>query len=216
MPLTPEQIEAMRRGAEAPEIADALGADGAAQDLTAAFIADPLFDWFSRPDARRAEMRLAFFRFLMKELILGVGEVMRPAAGGAAAVWMPSESLGPNPIVKEIEALPMLLGLTGWSRFGRLLRLRDVMDAHHPTDRPHDYLWFLGVTPEAQGHGVGSRLIKARLDALDAKGRPAFLETATEANVRLYSRHGFEVIGEYLAPPDGPKNWAMWREPRAG
>jgi len=24
------------------------------------------------------------------------------------------------------------------------------------------------------------------------------------------------VIGEYNAPPDGPKNWAMWREPRAG
>ena len=57
-------------------------------------------------------------------------------------------------------------------------------------------------------------LLKARLDRLDADGVPAFLETATEANVRLYSRHGFEVIGEYNAPPDGPKNWAMWREPR--
>jgi len=214
--MTPTEIEAMRRAAEAPEIADALGADGAARDLTAAFVADPLFDWFSRPDARRTETRLVFFRYLMKALILNVGEVMRPSTGGAAAVWMPSETLGPNPMVKELQALPMLLGLTGWRRFPRLLRLRDVMDAHHPNDRPHDYLWFLGVTPEAQGYGVGSRLIKSRLDALDARGRPAFLETATEANVRLYSRHGFEIIGEYNAPPDGPKNWAMWREPRVG
>ena len=214
--MTPDQIEAMRRAAEAPEIANAIGADGAAQDLAAAFVADPLFEWFSRPDDKRAAARLAFFRFLMKQLILNVGEVMRPSTGGGAAVWMPSESLGPNPVLKELEALPVLLGLTGWGRFGRILRLRGVMDAHHPMDRPHDYLWFLGVTPEAQGHGVGSRLIKARLAALDAKGRPAFLETATEANVRLYSRHDFEVIGEYNAPPDGPKNWAMWREPKAG
>ena len=214
--MTPDQIEAMRRAAEAPEIANAQGADGAAQDLAAAFVADPLFDWFSRPDDKRAAARLAFFRFLMKQLILNVGEVMRPSTGGGGAGWMPSESLGPNPVLKELEALPVLLGLTGWGRFGRILRLRGVMDAHHPMDRPHDYLWFLGVTPQAQGHGVGSRLIKARLEALDAKGRPAFLETATEANVRLYSRHGFEVIGEYNAPPDGPKNWAMWREPKAG
>jgi len=214
--MTPDQIEAMRRAAEAPEIADAAGADGAARDLTAAFGADPLFDWFSRPDDKRGAARLAFFRHLMKALILDVGEVMRPSTGGAAAVWMRSETLGPNPILKEIAALPTLIGLSGWRRFPRLVRLRDVMDAHHPMDRPHDYLWFLGVTPEAQGHGVGSRLIKARLDALDALGRPAFLETATEANVRLYSRHGFAVIGEYNAPPDGPKNWAMWREPRAG
>jgi len=212
--MTPAEIEAMRQAAEAPQIADAVGADGAAQDLAAAFVADPLFDWFSRPDHQRDTARLAFFRYLMKALILDVGEVMRPSTGGGAAVWMRSESLGPNPIHKELAALPTLIGLSGWSRFIRLVRLRGVMDAHHPMDRPHDYLWFLGVTPEAQGHGVGSRLIKSRLDALDAKGRPAFLETATEANVRLYSRHGFEVIGEYDAPPDGPKNWAMWREPK--
>ena len=212
--MTPAEIEAMRQAAEAPQIADAVGADGAAQDLAAAFVADPLFDWFSRPDHQRDTARLAFFRYLMKALILDVGEVMRPSTGGGVAVWMRSESLGPNPIHKELAALPTLIGLSGWSRFIRLVRLRGVMDAHHPMDRPHDYLWFLGVTPEAQGHGVGSRLIKSRLDALDAKGRPAFLETATEANVRLYSRHGFEVIGEYDAPPDGPKNWAMWREPK--
>ena len=207
-------IEQIRRGAETPEIADPAGAQAAAADLAAAFVADPVFDWFTRVDARRAQARLGFFQHLMRELIVGVGEVMRPAAGGAAAVWMPSETLGPNPLIKEAQALPVLLRLTGWSRFARLLQLREVMDKHHPLDRPHDYLWFLGVTPEAQGHGVGSRLLKSRLDHLDAIGRPAFLETATEANVRLYNRHGFKVIAEYRPAADGPDNWAMWRDPQ--
>ena len=208
-------IELMRRSAEAPDFGTSADADGVAQDLTAAFTNDPVFDWFTRTDARREAARLDFFKHLLKELILGVGEVRRPSTGGAAAIWMPSNTLGPNPLSKEIQALPMLLRLTGWSRFARLLALREVMDRHHPMDRPHAYLWFLGVTPQAQGHGVGSRLLKSKTDQLDAEGRCAFLETATERNVALYRRHGFEVVAEYRPGPSGPVNWAMWRDPQS-
>jgi ribosomal protein S18 acetylase RimI-like enzyme len=207
-------IELMRRGAEAPEVATAAHADSIALDLAAAFAADPLFDWFSRTDARRDAARAAFFRHLLREMVMGVGEVLRPSTGGAAAIWMPSEALAAYPMVKELQILPMLLGLTGWSRFVRLLQLREAMDRHHPMDRPHAYLWFLGVTPEAQGHGVGSRLLRAKTEWLDANRRPAFLETATARNVQLYRRHGFEVVADYRASPTCPMNWAMWRDPR--
>jgi ribosomal protein S18 acetylase RimI-like enzyme len=207
-------IEQMRRSAEAPEIATANAADDVARDLTDAFSADPVFSWFSRQDARRDAARLAFFRHLLRELVFGVGEVQRPSTGGAAAVWMPSEAFGFNPMIRELRALPILLSLTGWSRFMRMVQLREAMDRHHPMDRPHTYLWFLGVTPEAQGHGVGSRLLKAKTDHLDAARRPAFLETSTQRNVALYRRHGFEVVAEYRPSPAGPVNWAMWRDPR--
>jgi ribosomal protein S18 acetylase RimI-like enzyme len=83
-------------------------------------------------------------------------------------------------------------------------------------DRPHAYLWFLGVTPEAQGRGVGSRLIKAKLDVLDQADTPAFLETATERNVAFYRRHGFDVLSEYRAEGNAPRIWAMWREAASG
>ncbi|HEX4182397.1 MAG TPA: GNAT family N-acetyltransferase [Caulobacteraceae bacterium] len=207
-------IELMRRGAEAPEAATAANADGVAQDLADAFAADPLFDWFSRADSRRDAARRMFFRHLLSEMVFGVGEVLRPSTGGAAAIWMPSEALAAYPMIKELQGLPMLLGLTGWSRFMRMLQLREAMDRHHPMDRPHAYLWFLGVTPAAQGHGVGSRLIRAKTERLDAARRPAFLETATARNVQLYRRHGFEVVADYRPSPSGPMNWAMWRDPR--
>jgi ribosomal protein S18 acetylase RimI-like enzyme len=93
--------------------------------------------------------------------------------------------------------------------------LRGAMDRNHPTERAHDYLYFLGVRPEAQGLGVGSRLLKAHLAGLDAAGRPAFLETGAPRTLPLYRGHGFEVIGEYKARPDAPTMWALWREPRA-
>jgi len=205
----------MRRGAEAPDLAGLDALPAVAADLSAAFGADPVFDWFSRPDERRAAARERFFRFVLRHLVYRVGEIERPRAGAAAAVWMPSEGLGPAPLLRELQALPALIGLTGWPRFGRLAAMREAMDRHHPMDRPHDYLFFLGVVPEAQGHGIGSRLLKSRTDRLDARNRPAFLETATEANVRLYSRHGFRVLTEFRPRPDAPPNWTMWRDPRS-
>jgi ribosomal protein S18 acetylase RimI-like enzyme len=126
---------------------------------------------------------------------------------------MGSHELGANTAMQELRALPMLLRLTGWRRFPRLARLRAVMDKAHPMQRQHAYLWFLGVTPEAQGRGVGSRLIKAKLDQLDREGAPAFLETASERNVAFYRRHGFDVLSEYRPEADAPRVWAMWREP---
>ena len=207
----------MRREAETPVRACAEDVDAISRDLADAFASDPLFDWFSRPDARRDTARLGFFRHLLRELIIpGGGETDRPASGGAAAVWMGSHELGPTTAMQEIRALPMLLRLTGWRRFGRMARLRGVMDRAHPLDRPHAYLWFLGVTPEAQGHGIGSRLLRSRLDRLDASGTPAFLETATERNVAFYRRHGFDVIKRYRAAADAPPVWAMWREAASG
>ncbi|HEX4199120.1 MAG TPA: GNAT family N-acetyltransferase [Caulobacteraceae bacterium] len=209
-------VERMHRDAETPVKAGAADLDSVSRDLAAAFVGDPLFDWLSRADPGRDAARFGFFRHLMKALILPAGEILRPAAGGAAAVWMGSETLGPNTLIEELQALPMLLRLTGFRRFSRMIGLREVMDRAHPTDRPHAYLWFLGVTPQAQGHGIGSRLLKAKLDQLDAAGVPAFLETATERNVALYRRHGFDVISQYRAAADAPPMWAMWREAAAG
>jgi ribosomal protein S18 acetylase RimI-like enzyme len=106
-----------------------------------------------------------------------------------------------------------MIAATGWRRIDRLLALMEDLDKHHPSDRPHAYLWFLGVARAAQGRGVGSRLLKVATDRLDAEGSPAYLETQTERNVGLYRRHGFEVISEHKPRADAPRLWSMWREP---
>lgn len=207
-------LDAIRRSAQAPVAATLATVDAAAEDLAAAFVEDPIFHWFMREGDGRAAARRRFFRVILREAALQDGTVERPEAGGAAAVWIPSENLGPQPIHRELRALPMLLNAAGLGRFGRLIKLRDAMDKHHPMERAHDYLWFLGVHPDAQGAGVGSRLLASKTARLDAAGRPAFLETATPRNVPLYARHGFETMGEYRPAPDGPLIWAMWRDPK--
>ncbi len=209
-----EDIEAMRRGAEAPAEAGSGDLDRVAGDLAAAFTDDPMFDWFLRADDKRGPARDRFFRHLVRHVAFGVGRIERPAAGGAAAIWMPFEFVGAMPLIQELRLVPMLINTTGFSRFGRLAAMREDMDKHHPTDRKHAYLWFLGVTPEAQGHGVGSRLLQHASTRLDANREPAYLETQNERNVALYRRHGFEVISEHKCRPDAPMMWSMWRDPQ--
>jgi ribosomal protein S18 acetylase RimI-like enzyme len=204
-------VEAARRGAETPEPASAADAEALSRTLSDAFAVDPHMDWFMRDDARRDAARLAFFRLLVPEG-LAHGRVDQPAGGGAAAIWMPFEWLAPQPLSAELQLLPTMLRATGWSRFGRLMAIRADMDAHHPKDRRHAYLWFLGVAPAAQGRGVGSALLRAANARLDAEGLPAYLETGTTRNVALYERHGFKVISQHKARPDAPPMWSMWRD----
>jgi len=208
-------IEALRRGAEAPAQATRADLAGVAADLSDAFSDDVMFDWFLRTDGRRDEARLRFFNLIITHMTFGAGRIERPADGGAAAVWMPFEALGPTPLLTELRAVPTLLFATGLGRFGRLAAIRETMDKHHPMDRPHAYLMFLGVSRAAQGHGVGSRLLKVGTDRCDAAGLPAYLETQTERNIALYRRHGFEVTGENRPRPDAPPLWSMWREPQS-
>ena len=212
--MTDAEIEALRRGAEAPVLAGSGDLDAVADDLNAAFRADPQFCWFLRDDAQREAARLRFMKMLLKDIALPTGEVTRPAGGGAVSIWIPSEALGPNSLIQELRVMPTILHATGLGRIGRLSAMRKIMDKLHPMARRHAYLWFLGVRPEAQGLGVGSRLLKVGLAKVDAQGLPAYLESSSEANVPLYRRHGFEVMTEFRARPDAPPAWAMWREPQ--
>jgi ribosomal protein S18 acetylase RimI-like enzyme len=209
-------IETMRRGAEAPMIAGAGDLDAVAADLADAFEGDVMMNWFFRTDPKRVEAHSRFFRLIVGLAHRQGGRIERPASGGGAAIWMPFEAVGPMSFIDELRVLPTLLHATGLARFPRLMALRDDMDKHHPAEPAHAYLWFLGVTRAAQGHGVGSRLLAVATARLDGQRRPAYLETQTERNLALYRRHGFEVISEHKPRPDAPTLWSMWREPIVG
>jgi len=204
----------LRKEAESPTLAAPGDIAGVVDDLSAAFADDVMFDWFLRSDARRDQGRRAFFDGLIRQVAVDVARIERPAGGGAAAVWLPPEATGPISLWKELRLAPSILAAVGLARIPRILALQAAIDAHHPTKRPYAYLWFLGVRPEAQGMGVGSRLLRVATRRLDVQGTAAYLETQTERNVSLYRRHGFEVTARFRPRRDSPPMWGMWREPR--
>jgi hypothetical protein len=52
------------------------------------------------------------------------------------------------------------------------------------------------------------------LAAADRAGLPAYLETASDTNVAIYRRLGFEVAREVDLPDGGPRCWLMRRDPQ--
>lgn len=84
----------------------------------------------------------------------------------------------------------------------------EVTEKHHPQEA-HYYLEYLGVEPAFQGKGLGSALMAELTRRADQVGVGCYLETATEHNVPLYRRFGFEVREqkEIIGLPA----WFMWR-----
>jgi GNAT superfamily N-acetyltransferase len=85
----------------------------------------------------------------------------------------------------------------------------------HPA-YPHWYLETMGVDPAAQRQGLGGRLLGPVLEIADRERLDCYLETADDANVQYYGRHGFLVENPSLQlMPDGPAYVAMRRRPVA-
>jgi GNAT superfamily N-acetyltransferase len=180
--------------------------DGLSDTLSVAFLADPVMSWcYPDPDRRRRILPDVFRAIVTATLPHGGIDTVPGEHAGA--VWVPPEAE-----LDEEQLVGELLDVSGDSA-GRVLTMLELVDAEHPGDVPHQYLFLLGTRPEWQSHGLGSTLLRAVLDPCDEDGTPAYLEASSERNKQLYLRHGFEVRTT-LRLPDGPPVWCMWREPR--
>ena len=65
------------------------------------------------------------------------------------------------------------------------------------------------VRPEKQGQGMGSRLIKPVLQAMDDYHIPLYLETHKETNTRIYEHLGFHMVDISVIPGTNTAQYAM-------
>lgn len=70
--------------------------------------------------------------------------------------------------------------------------------------RGYYFLNIMVVVPEAQGKGVGAKLMKAVTDEADAKDMRCYLESSRDVpNVAIYGRLGFKFQKEMICDDDG-------------
>ena len=79
---------------------------------------------------------------------------------------------------------------------------------------PHWYLPLIGVDHIEAGPRPPARsLLRHALERVDASDGSPYLESSNPANVPLYQRHGFEVVGTIQAG-DSPPMFPMVRHSR--
>lgn len=140
--------------------------------------------------------------------VVDVAELDGEVAG--AALWMPPSSHG-GPL-SSIRTIPAYARRLGW-RYVTSLYGEWQSAKHHPVF-PHWYLYLLGISPAAQGHGVGGALIDHGITRL-APDDAAYLESTTPGSARLYARHGFVPLGE-VPLTRGKTMLGMWRPAARG
>lgn len=182
--------------------------------LARAFLDDPVMAWMIPDEADRRRRLPLFFRAVGKHEHLpydGVDEALEGDTVRGAAMWKP-------PGRWRTSGWRALLSAPSYFRaFGPYIRnggaVQEAMSRLHPHE-PHWYLAVVGTDPAAQGSGVGTDLIRSRLQICDQEGVPAYLESNKDANVPYYERLGFKVTREMTIAGGGPTLWPMWREPQ--
>jgi GNAT superfamily N-acetyltransferase len=179
--------------------------------LGRAFADDPVWLWMF---PRHPERMAAMFTLLLRHARLpnGVSELAEEDGRIlAGALWDPPGRWRVS-LAAQLRQLPGLLKVLGSRTFAVMHGLGEI-EREHPIE-PHWYLAVLGTDPSAQGHGLGSALLRSRLSRCDDRRFPAYLESSKESNVSYYERFGFRVTGEILVPGGGPRVWPMWRNPQ--
>lgn len=146
-------------------------------------------------------------RILRGEPMLGIAD----RTGGltaAAILSLPGEQAPPPALVARREALFAALGEDAHHRYEAF----GAAAGRFPVSAPHHHLNMIGVRPAAQGQGHGRRLLEAvhALAAANPGSAGVSLTTELPANVALYRRFGYEVLGETRVTPT-LTTWACYR-----
>jgi ribosomal protein S18 acetylase RimI-like enzyme len=177
-------------------------------ELLATAFQDDVGSLWLFPDANeRRQFMPSFFECFVRTY-LPYGSVYTTDDMVAAAIWAPpgvEQEVEDGLLASLMEAIPE-------SHVPRMVSLLSAFEPVHP-EESHYHLAFIGTDASRRSQGIGSALMRPVLELCDQDGIPAYLESGSERNRKLYLRHGFEVTADILLP-DGSTAWAMWRQPR--
>ena len=190
--------------------------DAAVDVLASAFSGDPLLVWSCGARERagmRASARMTTTLWTRARSAYGYFQNARLIA--VALYQKPGDHVS---VVRATRAglwrLPFRAGPLGTQRILYTFGVADRFKASLLGDEPHFYLDTLGVHQSAARRGVGPRLLLESVrDLRQQSARPCFLLTHLPRNVTLYSRLGFEVLGECAVPKTPITFWGMRQAP---
>ena len=185
----------------------ALERDVAVSILLAAFSADPVARWmFPRDEDYARGWGAMLGDFCDVALGQNAAHLYHDGHSGAA-LWFPLEKKPDNDHTNDL--IRELVLAEKLAIFGEM---RSEMKVYEPAEPENCwYLAMIGARPECQGQGVGTRLLECGLRDVDARRVNAYLHSSNPANIPLYQRFGFKLLGK-IQSGDAPALYPMFRD----
>ena len=158
--------------------------------LTSSFIDNKSIQYVVRQDAKRLERTQCLIDYSYK--VCGTfGENWISDEGkGCALVLLPfKKKTTLQSILWDAELATSVIGLRNVLS---VTNRESSIKKHHPAS-PFAYLWYIGVDPQHQGRGIGSKLLNDLITEYDQRDLPLYLETSTLRNIPWYKKCGFET-----------------------
>ncbi|GAA3768777.1 GNAT family N-acetyltransferase [Plantactinospora mayteni] len=178
--------------------------------LTEAFMDDPVACWLFPASGERGRLQSHFYGRLLDR---HAAEAYLAGRGEGASVWL-ALTQGQAPDEERPDAPDPDQNSVFGENGARLWTLGRALAERHPLGEPHLYLSCMGVVGGRQGAGLGSAMLRHRLEQADTDGLAVYLEASSPRSRALYLRYGFEDLGEPVRVADSPLLWPMWRQTR--
>lgn len=183
--------------------------DGCVETLTKAFDNYPMFVHILG-DKYNLENVKKFLRFLTKYTIL-YGEAYATSKKLEGIILYIDFKKYKFGLIRSLQSgiLPVMkIGKEVGQRF--MVFDEITMRVHKEViNSSHQYVILLGVNPEVQSKGLGTRLLGQVISLAKRNGQACYLETHGEKNVAFYKKQGFQVASEDEVPGAKVKQYAM-------
>ena len=195
--------------------------DPACAAAVSALEGDPFYRCITSEFASdEAQRRAALAAYLEYSIEQGrrIGRVVHlEAADLGVAVWVlpQADEVQDGERVRKRAYLREVLGERGCLSYGSIV---DFMSARACRVVANDawYLSIVAIAPEAQGRGLGARLLEPTLAEADAAAAVCYLETFNRRSLRFYERFGFVTRAEFDEPTTRARYQLMVRAPGDG
>lgn len=182
---------------------------------SSAFESDPFWLYLIPDMDRRKTLLRAVFQPVIRFAILNRQAYVVGNPPDGFAVWnAPQDKIAFNAVIRSGIGIAGLLFRPSFVRLlpraAPIFSRFEAMQKQYAPD-PHYYLQTISVSPDAQGRGLASKLIKPFLEKALAENRSVYTETMTPSNVGLYEHYGFRVMEEYSVPKTDLKMWAFYK-----
>lgn len=89
--------------------------------------------------------------------------------------------------------LKLVFQCIGINNVFKVLKRENLLKKNHP-DHSYIHLWLIGILPELQGKGIGTKLLNETLK--EFQDEFIFVETTTPENLKFYQKNGFCIFYE--------------------